>query len=103
MATESFVYQDPYPLGKDQTNYRKVEGSEKYVSVAFFEGDEILKVDPKAGPAAVLAEENIKKVECIDFAGWEWKRVLVVPKWRTSPRSSWWTNKGNDFFKQLGL
>ena len=46
MATKPFVYQDPYPLGEDKTKYRKVEGSEKYVSVASFEGNEILKVDP---------------------------------------------------------
>ena len=33
MAAKEFVYQDPYPLGKDTTSYRKIEGSEKYVTV----------------------------------------------------------------------
>ena len=60
MATKSFVYQDPYPLGKDQTKYRKVEGSEKYVSVASFEGYEILKVDPEA--LAILANEAMRDI-----------------------------------------
>ena len=60
MATKPFVYQDPYPLGKDQTNYRKIEGSEKYVSVATFDGKEILKVDPEA--LAILANEAMRDV-----------------------------------------
>ena len=47
MATKPFVYQDPFPLGQDQTQYRKVEGSEKYVSVRSFEGNEILTSLPK--------------------------------------------------------
>ena len=45
------------------------------------------------GPAAVLAEENIKKVECIDYPelGMEavWKIEVV-----TSRRSSWSTTRG---------
>ena len=60
MATKPFVYQDPYPLGKDQTKYRKIEGSEKYVSVAQFEGKEVLKVDPEA--LTVLANEAMRDV-----------------------------------------
>ena len=47
MATKPFVYQDPFPLGKESTKYRKIEGSEKYVSVANFEGKDILKVSPE--------------------------------------------------------
>jgi len=60
MATKPFVYQDPYPLGKDQTQYRKLEGTEKYVSVASFEGDEILKVDPEA--LVILANEAMRDI-----------------------------------------
>jgi len=60
MATKPFIYQDPYPLSKDQTQYRKVEGSEKYVSVASFEGDEILKVDPEA--LVILANEAMRDI-----------------------------------------
>ncbi len=46
MATPEFHYQDTYPLGKDDTEYRLV--SKDYVSVAQFEGQEILKVQPEA-------------------------------------------------------
>ncbi len=54
------------------------------------------------GPAAVLAEENIKKVECIDFPelGMEavWKIEVV-----DFPAFILVDDKGNDFFKKLGL
>jgi fumarate hydratase, class I len=60
MANKPFVYQDPYPLGQDKTRYRRVEGSEKYVSVASFEGRDILKVDPEA--LTVLANEAVRDV-----------------------------------------
>jgi len=39
-----FVYQDPFPLGKDETHYRLL--TKDYVSVANFDGKEVLKVDP---------------------------------------------------------
>ncbi len=60
MAAKPFVYQDPYPLGEDQTRYRKMEGSEKYVSVAAFEGREIVKVDPEA--LTVLANAAMRDI-----------------------------------------
>jgi len=60
MATKPFVYQDPYPLGEDKTRYRKVEGSEKYVSVASFEGKDVLKIAPEA--LTVLANEAMRDV-----------------------------------------
>ena len=46
MATPPFVYQDPLPLGADETEYRllTLEG----VSTATFENKEILKVAPEA-------------------------------------------------------
>jgi fumarate hydratase class I len=54
------------------------------------------------GPAAILAEENIKKVECLDFPelGMEavW-RIEVV----NFPAFILVDDKGNDFFKKLGL
>ncbi len=46
MATPPFKYQDPFPLGKDDTEYYCV--STEYVSTSEFEGQEILKVDPEA-------------------------------------------------------
>ncbi len=60
MATKPFVYQDPFPLGKDQTTYRKLEGSEKYVSVRSFEGREVLAVDPEA--LTILANTAMRDV-----------------------------------------
>ena len=56
----NFVYQDPFPLGQDTTQYRRLEGSEKYVSVTQFNGDEMLKVDPEA--LKVLAKEAMREV-----------------------------------------
>ena len=38
-----FVYQDPFPLGKDETKFRLLEGSGKYVSMVTFDGQEVLK------------------------------------------------------------
>ncbi len=45
MATPPFNYQEPFPLGKDETEYYCL--SKDYVSVSEFEGKEILKVDPE--------------------------------------------------------
>jgi fumarate hydratase class I len=55
-----FFYQDPFPLGKDETKYRKLEGSEKYVSMVDFAGQKILKVDPEA--LTVLSNEAFRDV-----------------------------------------
>ena len=46
MPTPPFSYQDPFPLGTDETEYRLL--SKEGVSTASFEGKEILKVDPEA-------------------------------------------------------
>jgi fumarate hydratase class I len=46
MPTPPFVYQDPLPLGADDTDYRLL--SKDGVSTATFEGKEILKVAPEA-------------------------------------------------------
>ncbi len=55
-----FYYQNPFPLGTDTTQYRKVEDSEKYVSVDSFNGEEILKID-SAG-LTVLANQAMRDV-----------------------------------------
>ena len=46
MATPEFVYQDPFPLEKDSTRYRLL--TKEHVSVASFDGKEMLKVAPEA-------------------------------------------------------
>ena len=63
MATKTqsmseFFYQDPYPILRDNTEYRKV--SSEYVSIEQLGDREILKVDPKA--LEVLAEEAMADV-----------------------------------------
>lgn len=45
MPTPPFVYQDPLPLGPDETEYRLL--SHEGVSTATFEGREILKIAPR--------------------------------------------------------
>ncbi len=42
-----FVYQNPFEMGKDETEYRLLEGSEKYVSVEDFNGEQVLKIAPE--------------------------------------------------------
>jgi fumarate hydratase, class I len=54
------------------------------------------------GPAALLAEENIRSVECIDFP-----ELGMEAVWRIEvenfPAFILVDDKGNDFFRQLGL
>ena len=58
MATPAFQYQDPFPLAKDDTKYRLL--TRDGVSVATFDGKEILKVEPSA--LERLAREAIREV-----------------------------------------
>jgi len=58
MAEPPFVYQDPFPLGPDETEYECI-GSDG-VSSAEFEGRPILKVEPAA--LTRLAAEAIKAI-----------------------------------------
>jgi fumarate hydratase class I len=46
MSTPVFYYQEPFPLGEDKTQYTLL--TKEYVSVASFEGHEMLKIDPEA-------------------------------------------------------
>ncbi len=45
MATPEFKYQDPFPVGKDKTEYYLL--TKEHVSVGNFDGNEILKVEPE--------------------------------------------------------
>ncbi|GHS93785.1 fumarate hydratase class I [Bacteroidia bacterium] len=45
MSTPPFKYQEPFPMGKDNTEYYKLTG--EGISVSSFEGQEILKVEPE--------------------------------------------------------
>jgi len=53
-----FLYQKPFPLGEDKTQYRLL--TKDYVSTVEFEGKKILKVDPKG--LELLAQEAISDV-----------------------------------------
>lgn len=46
MPTPVFFYQEPYPLGPDQTQYYKLSGD--HISLSEFEGQPVLKVAPQA-------------------------------------------------------
>ncbi|MEJ8324751.1 class I fumarate hydratase FumA [Kosakonia sacchari] len=46
MSNKPFVYQDPFPLAQDDTEYYLL--SREYVSVADFDGQQVLKVEPEA-------------------------------------------------------
>ncbi|HVH89985.1 MAG TPA: fumarate hydratase [Candidatus Acidoferrum sp.] len=58
MATPEFVYQDPYPLSKDDTPYRLL--SKEHVSLTKFDGKDVLKIEPEA--LTLLANEAIRDV-----------------------------------------
>lgn len=53
-----FIYQDPYPILKDDTQYRKI--SSDYVKVEQLGDREILTVDPKG--LELLSQEAMKEV-----------------------------------------
>jgi len=55
-----FVYQDPFALGKDETKFRLLEGSSKYVSIETFNGQEMLKVAPEG--LKVLSNQAMREV-----------------------------------------
>ncbi len=60
MATPEFQYQEPFPLAKDETTYRKIEGSEKYILVEKFAGKDMIRVCPEA--LSILANEAMRDV-----------------------------------------
>jgi len=59
MAIKPFIYQEPFPMSKDQTSYYLL--TKEYVSVASFEGKEMLKVSKEG--LTLLAETAFRDVE----------------------------------------
>jgi fumarate hydratase class I len=57
-APQAPPYQDPYPIGPDKTKYRLL--TKDFISVAKFEGNEILKIDPEG--LAFLANQAMRDV-----------------------------------------
>lgn len=60
MSTKPFVYQEPFPLSKDQTKYRKIDGSEKYILSTKFADHDVIQVCPEA--LSILANEAMRDV-----------------------------------------
>ena len=58
MSDKEFFYQDPFPLGADETEYECIRGLG--VEVVEFEGKEIIKVSPE--DLTLLAEEAIRAI-----------------------------------------
>jgi fumarate hydratase, class I len=59
-AMQQLVYRDPFPVGADDTAYRRLEGSERYVTVEQFAGRDVVRIDPEALTA--LAREAMRDV-----------------------------------------
>jgi fumarate hydratase, class I len=55
-----FVYQEPFPVGDDATPYRRIEGSEQYVSVRQFAGRDVVCIEPEA--LSLVAREAMRDV-----------------------------------------
>jgi fumarate hydratase class I len=58
MTMAEFIYQDPFPLNGDDTQYRLL--TTDYVSVADFDGQHVVKVDPRG--LTLLAREAMRDV-----------------------------------------
>lgn len=73
MPTPDFIYQEPFPLTKDETNYYLL--TKDYVSVSEFEGKPIIKIEAEGlsklansalrDTSFMLRPEHIKKVAAI--------------------------------------
>ncbi|HBT85323.1 MAG: fumarate hydratase [Fermentimonas sp.] len=59
MATKPFIYQEPFPMSEDKTEYYLL--TKDYVSVAEFEGKEILKVSTEG--LTLMAQTAFRDVE----------------------------------------
>jgi fumarate hydratase class I len=53
-----FAYHDPFPLSPDETQYENLTGD--HVSVARFDGEDVLRVDPEA--LRLLAREAMREI-----------------------------------------
>lgn len=73
MATPDFYYQERFPVGNDQTEYYLL--TKEFVSLAKFEGEEVVKVDPEGlvvlakaamhDTSFMLRTEHVKQIAAI--------------------------------------
>jgi fumarate hydratase class I len=59
-AVPPFIYQEPFPQDGDPTDYRRLDGSERYVRVDRFGEEEVLRIEPEA--LEVLTREALRDV-----------------------------------------
>ncbi len=59
MATKPFIYQEPFPMSEDKTEYYLL--TKEHVSTAMFEGEEILKVSKEG--ITLLAQSAFRDVQ----------------------------------------
>src|SRR5690554_5209241 len=59
MSTKPFIYQEPFPMSKDETSYYLL--TKEHVSVSSFEGKEILKVSKEG--LTLLAQTAFRDVQ----------------------------------------
>jgi fumarate hydratase, class I len=82
-ATPEFTYQEPLPLGEDQTRYRKLEGSESYVTVERFAGRDVVRIDPEA--LTVLTREAMRDVSFLLRPGHNEQVAAILADPEASP------------------
>jgi fumarate hydratase, class I len=82
-APPEFVYQEPFPLAPDTTPYRKVVGSERYVTVDRFADRDVLRVDPEA--LVALAREAIRDVSFLLRPGHNEQVAAILSDPEASP------------------
>jgi fumarate hydratase class I len=76
-----FQYQDPFPLGKDETKYRLL--TKDYVSVVKFDGVEMLKVAPEG--LAFLANQAMRDVSFLLRTSHQEKVAAILNDPESSP------------------
>ncbi len=76
-----FTYQDPFPLGKDETKYRLL--TKDHVSVVKFDGVEMLKVAPEG--LAFLANQAMRDVSFLLRPSHQEKVAAILNDPESSP------------------
>jgi fumarate hydratase class I len=76
-----FAYQDPFPLGKDETKYRLL--TKDHVSVVTFDGTEVLKVAPEG--LAFLANQAMRDVSFLLRPAHQEKVAAILSDPESSP------------------
>src|SRR3989337_3052604 len=76
-----FLYQDPFPQGKDVAKYRLL--TKEYVSVSRFNGKEVLVIDPEG--LALLAPQAVRDVSYLLRPAHQEKVAAILSDPEASP------------------